>query len=458
MRTGVVILLVAGLGACSVGREYHRPDVVTPTAWRDTGSQDAAAWPSSDWWTGFDSPRLNELIDQASKTNYDIAAAIARVQQADAQVRIAGAPLLPNVAVGAAASRERQQITNAGPITHWQFGPQLNASYEVDFWGKNRASSDAAKAAAAASRYDRATVELTVMSSVATTYFQILSLRERLDVARDNLATAQKVLKGLQLEEQIGTVTALDVAQQDTVVATLSAAIPPLEQQLRQSIDALAILVGQPPESVDITSGALGDLAQPRVAPGLPSELLARRPDVAQAEAQLVAANANITTARAALFPSIELTASGGFVSAALSSVLNPVNGIYAVTAALTQSVFAGGALRGQVQLNEARYTELLADYHKAVISAFGNVEDQLTALQQTADQEQRQQDAVTKARRAYDFSQTQLRAGTVNILTVLNTEGALFTAQDALVQARFSHLQAVVGLFNALGGGWRRA
>lgn len=456
MRTGVIFLLVAGLSACSVGREYQRPDVVTPSAWRDTSTQ-AAAWPSSDWWTGFNSPRLDELMAQAARANDDIASAIARVQEADAQVRIAGAPLLPSVGVGAAASRERQQITNVGPSTYSQLSPQLSASYEVDFWGKNRATSDSAKAAAAASRYDRATVELTVMSSVATTYFQILSLRERLDVAQNNLATAQRILDGLQLEERIGTVTALDVAQQDTTVATLSAAIPPIEQQLRQSINALAILVGQPPEMVDVTSGALGDLVQPRVTPGLPSDLLARRPDVAEAEAQLVAANANITAARAALFPSIELTASGGFVSGALSTLLNPVNRVYALTAALTQSIFEGGALRGQVQLNEARYTELLADYHKVVISAFGNVEDQLTALQQTADQEQRQQDAVTKARRAYDFAQSQLRAGTVNILTVLNTEGALFTAQDALVQARLSHLQAVVGLFNALGGGWQR-
>lgn len=457
MRTGVICLLAVGLTACSVGREYQRPDVTTPPAWRDAGTQ-AAAWPSADWWTGFDSPRLNELIAQANQANDDIAAAVARVQEADAQARIAGAPLLPSVAVGASATRARQQFTNVGPRTYSQLSPQLNASYEVDFWGKNRASSDAAKAAAAASRYDRETVELTVMSSVATTYFQILSLRERLDVAQDNLATAQEILKGLQLEERIGTVTALDVAQQDTTVATLSAAIPPLEQQLRQSINALAILVGQPPETVNVTSGALGDIAQPRVAPGLPSDLLARRPDVAEAEAQLVAANADITAARAALFPNIELTANGGFVSSALSTLLNPVNRVYALTAAVTQSVFEGGALRGQVQLNEARYTELLADYHKVVISAFGNVEDQLTALQQTADQQQRQQDAVTKARRAYDFSQAQFHAGTVNILTVLNTEGALFTAQDALVQAKLSHLQAVVGLFNALGGGWQRA
>ncbi|HWK51724.1 MAG TPA: TolC family protein, partial [Steroidobacter sp.] len=202
MRTGLIFLLV-GLSACSVGREYQRPDVATPSAWRDAGTPAPAAWPSSDWWTGFNSPRLNELIAQANKANDDIAGAVARVQQADAQVRIAGAPLLPSVDAGASATHAHQQLTTLGPTTYSQLSPQVNASYEVDFWGKNRAASDAAKAAAAASRYDRATVELTVMSSVATTYFQILSLRERLDVAQDNLATAQRILKGLQLEQQI---------------------------------------------------------------------------------------------------------------------------------------------------------------------------------------------------------------------------------------------------------------
>lgn len=312
-------------------------------------------------------------------------------------------------------------------------------------------------AAAVASRYDRATVELTVMQSVASTYFQALELRDRLKVANDNVASARDTLKDLQLEAQVGTVTALDVAQQETTVATLEAAIPPLAQQFGETLDALAILVGKQPESVDVTAGTLEDLAVPAVTPGMPSDLLARRPDVAEAEAQLISANANIAAARAAFFPTISLTAAGGYVSPALSSLFNPVSRAWSLTGGLTQPIFQGGALVGQYQLTKGRYAELLSDYHKAVISAFGNVEDALVSVQQTADQLRRQQEAVAAARHAYELTQAQFHAGVINILVVLSTETALFTAEDTLVQVKYSHLNALVALFSALGGGWQR-
>jgi NodT family efflux transporter outer membrane factor (OMF) lipoprotein len=249
----------------------------------------------------------------------------------------------------------------------------------------------------------------------------------------------------------------LDVAQQATTVAVINASIPPLRQQLRQTVDALAVLVGKMPQDLEPPVGTLTDLAEPVVGPGLPSELLTRRPDVAAAEAQLMAANANIQVARAAFLPSIDLTAAGGFASTALSSLISPANRIFTLTGGLTQDIFQGGALVGGYRLNRARYSELLSDYHKAVISAFSNVEDALVATQQTAEQYRRQQDAVAKARRAYEITEIQLHAGTVNVLTVLNTQSALFSAEDALVQVRFAHLQALVELFNALGGGWEQ-
>src|SRR5262249_37774870 len=202
--------------------------------------------------------------------------------------------------------------------------------------------------------------------------------------------------------------------------------------------------------------GTLGDLSEPEVGPGLPSELLVRRPDVAAAEAQLRAANANIQAARAAFLPSISLTADGGFVSTALSGLITPANRVFALGGSVTQEIFQGGALVGNYRLSQARYSELLSDYHKSVISAFGNVEDALVATQQTAEQYRRQQDAVAKARRAYEITEKQLHAGVVNVLTVLNTQTTLFTAEDALVQVRFAHLQALVQLCNALGGGWQ--
>jgi outer membrane protein, multidrug efflux system len=445
------------LAACSVGPRYQRPDIALPGQWHESGAAGtpASVWPAADWWHGFGSERLDALIAAAEQSNDDLAGAIARVQEADAQARIAGAALLPSLDLGVTATRQRAPVSGSGPRTLNDFNPELSASYELDFWGKNRATRDAARAAAAASRYDRQTVALTVISSVATTYFQALELRDRLQVARQNLLNGQKILKGFSAEQAAGTATGLDVAQQETAVALLNAAIPPLQQQFRQTVYALAVLVGRTPESIDVDTGTLGDLSSPAVVEGMPSQLLARRPDVAEAEQQLIAANADITVARAALFPSIQLTAGGGYESSALTSLVSPPNRVFAVSAGLMQPIFHGGALRGQVAYSKARYTELLTTYHKTVLSALSNVEGALVAAQQTAEQQQRQRDAVTTARRAFDYAQIQMSAGTVNILTVLNTENALFSAQDQLVQVNYLHLQALVDLFTALGGGW---
>jgi multidrug efflux system outer membrane protein len=453
--SGCLLLL---LNACSVGPAYKRPDIPSPTQWHDSTGPDApTVWPATDWWQGFGSPQLDQLIAEAQHSNDDLAAAIARVQQADAQARIAGAALLPSLDLGATATRERAQVAGLGPRAFNTFNPELTASYELDFWGKNRALRTAARAAAAASRYDQQTIALTVISSVATSYFQALELRDRIEVAHQNLENGQKVLNGLKLEQTAGIATGLDVAQQETTVALLDAAIPPLLQQLRQTINALAVLIGKIPESVEIDAGTLAALTRPAVTEGLPSQLLSRRPDIAEAEQQLIAANADITVARAALFPSIQLTASGGYASGALAGLTSPANVVYAFSAGLTQPIFHAGALRAQVALNNARYTELLSTYHKTVISAFGNVEDALVAAQQSLEQQTRQQQAVDKARRAFQFAQTQMSAGIVNILTVLNTENALFSAQDELVQIQYLHLQSLVDLFTALGGGWQQ-
>src|SRR5882672_9644013 len=478
-----LICICTAIAACSVGPAYRRPDIAPPTQWREgpappagsppagsppagsppagsptAGSPAAASpWPEAGWWHGFGSTQLDELIAEAERSNDDLAGAIARVREADAQVRIAGAPLFPTLDLGADATRERTVVPGSAPHITNIFNPQITASYELDFWGKNRALRKAARASAMASRYDQQTVALTVVRSVAGTYFQALEFLDRIQVAQQNLQNGQKILHGLQLEQSAGIATGLDVAQQETAVALLDAALPPLLQQFRQAVYALAILIGKTPESIDVTTGSLTELSSPTVVAGLPSQLLSRRPDIAAAEQQLIAANADITVARAALFPSIDLTASGGYASSKLASLISPANRVYAVSAGLTQPIFHGGALRGQVAYSNARYTELLTTYHKTVLTAFGNVEGALVAARQTAEQQKRQQDAVTMARRAFEFAQKQMSAGTVNILTVLNTENALFSAQDELVQVNFLHLQALVDLFTALGGGWKQ-
>jgi outer membrane protein, multidrug efflux system len=454
-----IVLFV--LDGCSVGPQYRHPDMPVPTAWRNSAPA-PADWPRVDWWQDFGSAQLDDFMTQAKAGNDDIAAAIARVRQADAQVRIAGSPLLPTIDLGASATRQRTYSVTAGKVVtspiYNVYNPQLSASYELDFWGKNRATRDAAVAAAQASRFDRDTIALSVYTSVALTYFQALEAHDRLVVAQDNLANAQHILDGLQLEQQVGVATALDVAQQATTVATVNATIPPLAQQLQQNTDALAILVGESPQSIELAlETSLDDLKPPPVIAGMPSALLARRPDVAEAEAQLKSANANIVAARAAYFPAFDLTASGGFASTVLSTLVEPGSQIFAVAASATETIFDFGARSGQVALSRAQYSELLADYHKTVLTAFGNVEDALVEVQQTAEEQVRQQDAVDKASRAFEFAQLQMQAGTTNILTELNTEIALFTAKDALVQVKFLHLQALVDLYQALGGGWQQ-
>jgi outer membrane protein, multidrug efflux system len=457
-RIALLLAATIALVGCDLGPEYSRPVTAAPPAWREATGSQQALWPSADWWRGFGSPELDRLVAEAQQSNYDLGAAVARVREADALTRIAGAALLPSVGAGASASSQREKFPVGGgsSVTYPEYQLGLNASYEIDFWGKNRASLEAAKATALASRYDQQVVALTVVSSVATTYFNILALEQRLQVARANLADAETTLGIIIGRERIGTAMELDVSQQRTIVSGLRAAIPPLMQQISQAVDALAILVGRPPEQLALEQASFSALTAPRVAPGLPSKLLARRPDVAEAEAQLVAANANIKVARAQFFPSFDLTAEGGFASFALAHFLSPAGAVYSAATSISQPIFEGGRLEGQLQYSKARYDELLQDYRGAVISAFSNVEDALATEQRTAQQQTEQEATVAAAQRSFEIAQNRYRIGLVDLLTVLNTENALFPAQDTLVQVKLAHMQALVSLFNALGGGWK--
>jgi NodT family efflux transporter outer membrane factor (OMF) lipoprotein len=452
----LALLPLAAVGACDLGPNYQRPETAVPRTWNTATPGAEEAWPSLDWWKTFGLPQLDALIAEARSSNTDLAAAAARIQQADAQARIAGAALLPAVDANVNAGPNRL-LNNIGRERHYTtFQGLLRASYELDFWGKNRAALEAAEDSASASRYDWQVVSLTITSSVASTYFQALGLQDQLRVARENLARATRDLDGLVLQQRRGLVPQLAVVQQQTVADGLAAAIPPLEQQLAATKDALAILVGKLPEELQLQPGSLLGLSLPAVAPGLPSELLVRRPDVQKAEAQLIAANANIKVARAQFFPSFGLTADGGVTSLLLASHAMPVLGVYTFSASITQPIFEGGQLTGQLELSQGRYQELLQDYRKAALSAFGDVEDALAATKATADQQAAQQKATSSARRAYQMALDAFHGGTATILNVLVSESALFSAESALVQARLAHMQALVGLFKALGGGWK--
>ncbi|HEY0182905.1 MAG TPA: efflux transporter outer membrane subunit [Rhodopila sp.] len=332
------LVAVVAVGGCDVGRDYRRPALDLPAAWRATPQTAAAAWPATDWWRGFRSVELNALIEAARARNFDIAAAVARVRQADAQVRIAGAPLLPDISGNASSNWQHEGLGTGSSsrlgsnvfggsnssIDFRSYGVGLSASYELDFWGRNRAARQSAVASAMFSRFDQQTVALTVVTDVANTWFTALSLVDRLAVARRNLADAEQTLAVVRGRFDVGTASQLDVAQQESLVAGERALIPNFVSQLEQEIIALGILTGQPPERVQVRPGTLTELELPLVAPGLPSELLTRRPDVASAEAQLIAKNFSITEARAAFFPTIELTASAGYQAPALNRLVTP--------------------------------------------------------------------------------------------------------------------------------------
>jgi NodT family efflux transporter outer membrane factor (OMF) lipoprotein len=473
--TGCALPIVLLLGGCDLGPDYQRPQVELPVAFRATAATEAEAWPSEDWWRGFGSPELDALIEQAREQNFDIVAAIARIRQADAQVRIAGAPMLPTLNASGSASWQHTSISSSrssrggssgssgsgsvssgkGAVETHNYSLGLNAAYEVDFWGRNRATEESAQSSAVFSRFDQQVVALTVVTNVANTWFIALALADRLAVAQRNLADAEQVLAVIRGRVDAGTANALDLAQQEALVAGERAIIPGLRSQLEQELIGLGILIGRPPEAITVRPGSLGTLSLPLVAPGLPSSLLQRRPDVAAAEAQLVAANFNIKSARAAFFPTVQLTGSAGFQNGALTTLFGPGGFLASLAAGLAQPIFDAGLLRGQLELSKGRYEELLADYRKAVVQAFTDVDDALTAWRFTTEQEALQRQAVAAAQRAADIARAQMLAGTVDITTVLQTEITLLNDEDNLVQVRLARFQALLNLYKALGGGW---
>jgi NodT family efflux transporter outer membrane factor (OMF) lipoprotein len=459
------LALMLPLGGCLLA-DRQDPALDIPVSYTDGPRSPVVAEtavPPLDWWTKFRSKELTELIEEARAANLDIAAAIARIVQADAQARITGAALLPLVDLNGNASRAQTSQTTTTGGTKGSLGgnarnlltASLSASYEIDFWGKNRAAVRAAEETAVASRYDREVVGLTTVVATANAYFQVLAAQDRLRVAHENLDSATRVLNLIQQRLNAGTASQLEVAEQQSLVDTQRASIPPLEQTLKQNRNALALLIARPPEHVMVRGGSLRAIAYPRVTPGLPSELIAQRPDVREAEAKLASADANVENARAQFFPSITLTGEGGYQSAVLRTLMRPESVFFNLAAGLTQPIFDGGHIQGNLDLQKGVQDELLQDYRKSVISGFVDVENALDAIRQTALREKLQQDVVTSSRQAFDISEQRLREGTIDLVTVLQTQQTLYQAEDTLVQARLAHVQAIVSLYQALGGGW---
>jgi outer membrane protein, multidrug efflux system len=458
LASGLCVALV--LTGCVTG--YEKPDLKldVPDSYATARKGPDSALPALDWWRGFRSHELTLLMEEAQTANLDIAAAVARIQQADALARIANAALLPAVDLNSNATRSRAATSSGGggrggsPVSSL-YNLNLTASYTLDFWGRNRATLLAADENAIASRFDKDVVALTTLVSVANAYFNVINAQDRLQIAHDNFTAADRVLNLIKQRSTAGTASQLEISQQESLVGTVRAAIPPLEIILRQSKAVLAVLVGRAPEHFRVAGGSAFRTTVPRVAPGLPSELLNQRPDIRMAEANLSSANYNVESARAAFFPTIALTADTGFQSLALQSLFGPGAWFYTMAANATQPIFHGGTLTGQLEQAQGRQLELLQDYRKAVLSGFSDVEQALIAVQQEALRERYQREVVRASKQAFDISEQRLQQGTLDMVTLTQTQQTLFTAQDVLAQVRLARLQAVISLYQALGGGW---
>lgn len=448
------------LNACAGQPPSVDSRIAPPAAWQ-YAEREAAQNVNTQWWTQFGSAPLNRLIGQARRDSFDVAAAVARVRQAQASAVIAGAPLLPEVKANLTTSHQKLLRGPGGPDldasdsddTVNNFGANLTASYEVDFWGARAAARDSALHSLRASEFDQATVELTLLSNVADRYAQTLAAEQRRQIAELNLANARDVLALVQTRYDAGSATALELAQQKSLVAGQQRQLPLIAQQAEESRITLAALLGQPVQALDLGAEHFQNLTWPVIGAGLPSQLLSRRPDIAKAEAQLAAAQADVTVARAALLPAVTLGATLGSDAYKAVDVLR--SPYYTLTAGLVAPIFNNGRLSAERDKARARQDELLQSYRGAIINGFADVEKALSSITRLDQQRQWQDEELRQAQTAFQIAQQRYQAGAADWLTVLETQRTLFAAQDLNVQLRLSRLQASIALYKALGGGW---
>ena len=476
MRKTWLLFTVLTLAGCDLGAGPVQPTVSMPAAWAEQAAA-PTAWPTADWWRSFGSDELNRLVVEAQANNLDIAAAAARVDQAEAQLRVTGASLFPlvnftsslqqrgplgdpklvegsggsssslssDLGGGSASSKQRSSATIG-----------ISAKYELDFWGKNRDNVNAAKASLQSSGFDRETVALTVTSGVASTYLQIMTLKDRIALARQNLANAQAVEKVVDSKARNGAVSRLDLAQQQAQVSAQQAAIPPLELQEKQATNALALLLGRNPEQLRLTGQGLKGISLPVVGAGLPSGLLTRRPDIQKAEADLASADANLLAARAAMLPTIDLSNTISLEGIATNLAFGGAGAAYTAAASLVQPIFDAGQLKAQKDVAQGKQLELVQTYRTSILNALSDVENALASIDSLKSQQQWQEAQVGQAGTAFALAQEQYRAGSTELLPVLDAQRTVFQAQDGQLTLLLSQYQAAVSLYKALGGGWQ--
>lgn len=449
-----------------VGPDYHPPTNSVPSEYKaaELGSwkpgQPLDNLPKGNWWEAFQDAQLNELESRAVDANQNLKAAVARVTQARASARVAGADLLPNLTLAPSYARERyspNQVPSFGPITANSFSVPLDLSYELDLWGRVRRGFESARAEAQASLADFYNLLLTLQADVAQNYFALRSLDAELGTVTATVALRNEQVQLVNSRFEGGVGNDLDVARAKSELATTEVEAASLAQRRAQLENALAILVGANPSSFHLSAltNRNWNPAPPAVPAGLPSELLERRPDVAQAERQLAAANGRIGVAKGAFFPVVSLTASGGYLSGEVESLFNWESRAWSLGPSVSLPLFAGGRNRANLKRARAAFDESIARYRQQVLVAFGEVENSLAGIRYLAAQSEAQQRAVAHSRRAADLATERYRSGIVSYLEVVDASREALAAERANAQLAGQRLNLAVQLIKALGGGW---
>ncbi|HEY6971159.1 MAG TPA: efflux transporter outer membrane subunit [Candidatus Angelobacter sp.] len=463
MKSGYSAILIAllSLAGCRLGPNYKRPPVDTPPTYRgatQAGAPNAPSLGDEKWWTVFQDPQLQQLIRTALAENYDVRIAAARVLEAQALLGITRADQFPTITAGASASDIRIPQTKQLPAVDTS-GNELSLSlfWELDFWGKFRRATEAARANLLATEWGQRVVMTTLVSNVATAYFQLRELDLEMEISRQTLTTRQESLRLVKVRQQGGVTSKMDVYQSEQLVYFASANIPDLERRIEQQENFISVLIGKNPGPV-VRGRKLIENAIPATVPaGLPSALLERRPDIQAAEQQLVAANARIGVAKAAYFPQIVLTGSAGTRSSALTELFSGPAGAWNFGAQLTQPLFTGGRIRSGVRLSEAQQEEAALFYRRTIQEAFREVSDSLVAYTKNQEFRQQQELLTRSAENATSLSRVRYSGGATSYLEVLDSDTRYFSAQLALAQAELNERLALVQVYNALGGGWEQ-
>lgn len=453
-RGALAACLVAGLSACTAEPLDKSLTHGIPAVFATTANRAADAAPATAldrWWTAFGDRDLNALVASAKLDNLDIAAALAQLDAADAQVSIAGAGLLPQVTF----TDDNSRFQSPGGSPSSSLSRSLGASYFLDIWGRNRAILDAAAHAKNATAFQVDVVRRAVAASSVDAYLQVLANRERIAVVERNIVNANRLLKVIEDRQAVGTASAFERAQQAVVVENQRAALPGLRQSADLSRVSLAIALGQPLANVHVPTRVLRSLIVPQIGTGVPADLLVRRPDIRAAEATLEAAHADVAAARTALLPSVTLSAGGTLQGNTLAALFSSQAVGWSLAANIVQTVFDGGRTRATIALTQAQRQLLLVQYRQSLFVALLDVEAALIAAKETYGRERAQQRAATLARQAFTLAEERLQQGTIDLPTLLAAQSSLFLAEDALIQTRLARLQAAARLAHALGGGW---